>query len=147
MMESDLMKNVQIQQFTSMINSGVLTGEPLNQTQMVAYLTREQNELLQLPEQLQISFEDESEIARYLAPLKDYVGIRQEMQVKDQSFISVTLPINSDRHLLALVKVELIIDQNDEDKQMTSQDVKALVSALQLEASRVMTQIVYAQAH
>ena len=83
MMESDLMKNVQIQQFTSMINSGVLTGEPLNQTQMVAYLTREQNELLQLPEQLQISFEDESEIARYLAPLKDYVGIRQEMQVKD----------------------------------------------------------------
>ena len=82
-MESDLMKNVQIQQFTSMINSGVLTGEPLNQTQMVAYLTREQNELLQLPEQLQISFEDESEISRYLAPLKDYVGIRQEMQVKD----------------------------------------------------------------
>ena len=59
----------------------------------------------------------------------------------------MTLPINSDRHLLALVKVELIIDQNDEDKLMTSQDVKALVSALQLEASRVLTQIVYAQAH
>ena len=50
---------------------------------MVAYLTREQNELLQLPEQLQISFDDESNISRYLAPIKDYVGFRQEMQVKD----------------------------------------------------------------
>lgn len=77
---------------------------------MVAYLTREQNELLQLPEQLQISFEDGSDISRYLAPLKDYVGIRQEMQVKDQSLISVTLPINSDKNLLAFVKIELVID-------------------------------------
>ena len=59
------------------------------------------------------------------------------MQVRDQCFVSVTLPINSDNNLLALVKIELIISEEDEDKQMTSQDIKALVSALQLEASRV----------
>ena len=44
-------------------------------------------------------------------------------------------------------QMEMTIDQADEDKQMTSQDVKALVSALQLESSRVLTQIVYAQSH
>ena len=69
--------------FTSMINSGLLTGEPLSSSDMVAYLTREQNELLQLPEQLNITLEDGSDIARYMAPLKDYVGTRQEMQVKE----------------------------------------------------------------
>ena len=97
---------------------------------MIAYLTREQNELIQLPEQLQISFDAEDDLARYIAPLKDYVGTRQEMQVKDQVFVSVTLPINSDNHLLGLIKMEFIISDEDEDKQVTSQDVKALISAL-----------------
>ena len=68
------------------------------------------------------------------------------MQVRDQCFVSVTLPINSDNNLLALVKIELIISEEDEDKQMTSQDIKALVSALQLEASRVLSQNVYSHA-
>ena len=68
------------------------------------------------------------------------------MQVRDQCFVSVTLPINSDNNLLALVKIELIISEEDEDKQMTSQDIKALVSALQLEASRVLSQNVHSHA-
>ena len=130
--------------FTSMINSGLLTGEPLSSSDMVAYLTREQNELLQLPEQLNITLEDGSDIARYMAPLKDYVGTRQEMQVKEQTNISVSLPINSERNLLALVKIELAINQDDEDKQTTAEDIKALVNALQLDASRILTTIVYA---
>ena len=87
---------------------------------MVAHLTREQNELIQLPEQLQISFDAEDDLARYLAPQKDYAGARQEMQVRDQCFISVTLPINSDNNLLALVKMDLLISEEDIDKQMTS---------------------------
>ena len=133
------MKNVEITRLASMLNSSLLTGELLSQGQMIAYLTREQNELIQLPEQLQISFDAEDDLARYIAPLKDYVGTRQEMQVKDQVFVSVTLPINSDNHLLGLIKMELIISDEDEDKQVTSQDVKALISALQLEASRVLS--------
>ena len=124
------MNNVEITRLASMLNSSLLTGELLSQGQMVAYLTREQNELIQLPEQLQISFDAEDDLARYLAPLKDYDGTRQEMQVKDQVFVSVTLPINSDNHLLGLIKMELIISDEDEDKQVTSQDVKALISAL-----------------
>ena len=68
------------------------------------------------------------------------------MQVKDQVFVSVTLPINSENQLLGLLKMELIISDEDDDKQVTSQDVKALISALQLEASRVLSQNVYTQA-
>jgi hypothetical protein len=42
------------------------------------------------------------------------------MQVKDQVFVSVILPINSDNHILGLIKMELIISDEDEDKQITS---------------------------
>lgn len=69
-----------------MINSGVLSGQPLAQAQMIAYLTPEQNEFLQMPEQLDIRFsptEQELQVARYQAPASDYVGVRQEMQVRD----------------------------------------------------------------
>jgi len=65
-----------------------------------------------------------------MAPLKDYVGIRQEMQIKEQINISVSLPINSEKNLLALVKMELAINPDDEDKQTTAEDVKALINAL-----------------
>ena len=69
--ESDLMGDkVQITSFTCMLNEGLLTGEPLNQAQMYAYLTPEQNELLQMPERLDIHFEPTEEgrqVAKYQA--------------------------------------------------------------------------------
>ena len=37
-----------------MLNSGLLSGQPLVQAQMIAYLTPEQNEFLQMPESLDI---------------------------------------------------------------------------------------------
>ena len=39
-----------------MLNSGILSGQPLGQAQMIAYLTPEQNEFLQMPERLDIQF-------------------------------------------------------------------------------------------
>ena len=44
--DSELMRGVEITRFASMMNSSLLTGELLSQGQMVAYLTREQNELI-----------------------------------------------------------------------------------------------------
>ena len=54
--ESDLMTQTQVLNFTMMMNSGVLSGQPLAQAQMIAYLTPEQNEFLQMPERLDIQF-------------------------------------------------------------------------------------------
>ena len=39
-----------------MLNAGLLTGQPLNQAMMYAFLTPEQNEILQMPERLDIQF-------------------------------------------------------------------------------------------
>ena len=52
--ESDLMGQVQVINFSVMLNSGILSGQPLSQAQMIAYLTPEQNEILQMPERLDI---------------------------------------------------------------------------------------------
>lgn len=53
---SELMQNVDIEQFATMINSGLLSGAPLTQTSLIAYLDREQNALLLMPEDLKIEF-------------------------------------------------------------------------------------------
>ena len=42
----------------------------------------------------------------------------------------MSLPINSEKNLLALVKIELAINQDDEDKHSTAEDIKALINAL-----------------
>jgi hypothetical protein len=39
-----------------MLNSGLLSGAPLTQTNLIAYLDREQNALLLMPEDLKIEF-------------------------------------------------------------------------------------------
>ena len=49
--------------------------------------------------------------------------------------------------MLALIKMEMVISDEDTDKQSTVQDVKALVATIQLEAQKSLTQIVYAQAN
>ena len=72
--------------FTAMLNTGVLSGQPLAQAQMFAYLTPEQNEFLQMPERLDIQFapsDDQPALARYQAPASEYSQVRQEMQVVD----------------------------------------------------------------
>lgn len=70
-----------------MLSEGLLTGQPLAQAQVFAYLTPEQNEFLQMPDSLDIQFSPSSvpnsQIARYQAPASEYASIRQEMQVKD----------------------------------------------------------------
>jgi len=43
--------------------------------------------------------------------------------------------------------MEMVISDEDTDKQSTVQDVKALVATIQLEAQKSLTQIVYAQAN
>ena len=43
--------------------------------------------------------------------------------------------------------MELAINSDDEDKHTTAEDIKALINTLQLDASRILTTIVYAQAH
>ena len=53
---SDLLNGAQVVSFSAMLNQGVLTGQPLAQAQMFAYLTPEQNEILQMPERLDIQF-------------------------------------------------------------------------------------------
>ena len=60
--------------------------------------------------------------------------MRQEMQVIDQRRVSVVLPVRSEKNLLALLKLELALDEEDTDKQSTVQDIKALMAAVQLEA-------------
>ena len=69
------------------------------------------------------------------------------MQVRDQRSISVVLPVCSDKNLLALIKMEIVLSEEDPDKQATVQDVKALLAAIQLETQRALTQIVFAQAN
>jgi hypothetical protein len=55
-----------------MVNSGLVTGAPLTQATLIAYLETEQNTLLQMPEDLKIEFPDPNALTRYEAPLKDY---------------------------------------------------------------------------
>ena len=53
---------------------------------MIAYLTPEQNQLLQMPERLDIQFsptEAEHQVARYQASVSEYSQVRQEMQIRD----------------------------------------------------------------
>ena len=66
--ESDLMEQVQVTAFSCMMNSGLLTGQPLNTAHMFAFLTPEQNEFLQMPERLDIQFaptEGREQVAKY----------------------------------------------------------------------------------
>lgn len=80
------MNQAQVLNFTVMVNSGLLSGQPLVQAQMFAYLTPEQNQFLQMPERLDIQFaptEDQLQVARYQAPAAEYCQVRQEMQVRD----------------------------------------------------------------
>ena len=86
---------------------------------MYAYLTPEQNELLQMSERLDIHFEpteDGRQIAKYQALASEFSQVRQEMQVKEQQEISVTLPVCTEKNLLALIKLELVISEADMDK-------------------------------
>ena len=46
----------------------------------------------------------------------------------------MVLPVRSEKNLLALLKLELALDEEDTDKQSTVQDIKALMAAVQLEA-------------
>ena len=48
------MTNVDIEQFATMVNVGLLYGAPLTISNLVAYLDQEQNELLEMPEDLKI---------------------------------------------------------------------------------------------
>ena len=73
------MNNVNIEQFGMMINSGLLSGAPLTTASLVAYLDQEQNSLLEMPEDLKISFKDPNSLARYEAELKDYILMKQEI--------------------------------------------------------------------
>lgn len=62
-----------------MVNSGLITGAPLTQATLIAYLESEQNTLLQMPEDLKIEFPDPNSLTRYEAPLKDYQSMKQEI--------------------------------------------------------------------
>lgn len=137
------MQHVDIDQFATMINSGLLSGAPLTQTNLIAYLDREQNSLLSMPEELKIVFQDPNALSRYEAPLKDYSSMKQEIQVTGQK-ISVKLPIFSEKALLAVVRMELTVSDEDPDLQTTIQDVKALAIALATETSKVLSQVVFA---
>ena len=57
------------------------------------------------------------------------------------------LPICSEKNLLALMKLEMALNEEDTDKQSTVQDVKALVAALQLERQKALSQIVFGQSN
>ncbi len=129
-----------------MLSEGVLTGQPLAQAQVFAYLTPEQNEFLQMPESLDIQFtpsDGNSQIARYQALATEYASVRQEMQVKDQQNISVVLPVCTDSNLLALMKIEIVLDEEETERQQAVQDIKALIAAIQLETQKALTQIVF----
>lgn len=62
-----------------MVNTGLVTGLPLTQASMVAYLEPDQNTLLEMPEDLKIEFPDPNALTRYEAPLKDYSTMKQEI--------------------------------------------------------------------
>ena len=108
------MQHVDIDQFATMVNSGLLTGAPLTQSNMIAYLDKEQNALLLMPEDLKIVFQDPNALSRYEAPLKEYSTMKQEIQVQGQ-LLSINLPIFSDKSILAMVRMELTISEEDSD--------------------------------
>ena len=43
---SDLINNVNIEQFATIINSGLLSGAPLTTSNLIAYLDQDQNNLI-----------------------------------------------------------------------------------------------------
>ena len=96
------MQNVDIEQFATMVNFGLLSGAPLTQTNLIAYLDREQNALLLMPEDLKIEFQDPNALTRYEAPLRDYSSMKQEIKVAGPN-ISIRLPVSSEKALLAVI--------------------------------------------
>lgn len=97
-----------------MVNIGLLSGAPLTQSSLVAYLDPEQNTLLAMPEDLKINFQDPNALARYEASAKDYALMKQEIQISG-SKISVKLPIYSEKALLTVVRAELTVSEEDQD--------------------------------
>ena len=59
----------------------------------------------------------------------------------------MVLPICTDANLLSLVKLEILLDEEDADKAQTVQDIKALLAAVQLQTQKALMQIVFAQAN
>ena len=57
------------------------------------------------------------------------------------------LPICTEQNLLSLVKLEILLDEEDADKAQTVQDIKALLAAIQLQTQKALMQIVFAQAN
>lgn len=143
---SELMQHVNIDQFATMVNSGLLSGAPMTQTNLIAYLDKEQNALLLMPEDLKIVFQDPNALARYEAPIKEYTSMKQEIQVSGNN-MSIKLPIFSEKALLAVVRIELTVLEEALDLSATVQDIKALTGALAIETQKVLSQVVFAQSH
>ena len=73
--QSDLTDHVSLDTFAFMMNHGILTGEPLTQTPMFAYLTKEQNSHLQMPMSLQSeNSADGLDLMRLQAPVEEYLN-------------------------------------------------------------------------
>ena len=83
-------------------------------------------------------------IMRLQAPVEDYLNERHEIKIKDKKFIQANLLICSNKNLLALAKLEMTIRDECEDYDITGHDVKALLTTIQLEASKCLQQVVYA---
>ena len=56
----------------------------------------------------------------------------------------MVLPICTEHNLLALLKIEIVLSDEDADKVSTVQDVKALMAAIQSEVQKSLVQVVFA---
>ena len=87
---------------------------------------------------------ENSKLMRLQAPVEEYLNERHEIKIKDKRFIQANLLICSNKNLLALAKLDLTIRDECDDYDMTGHDVKALLTTIQLEASKCLQQVVYA---
>lgn len=67
-----------------------------------------------MPEDLKIQFPDPNALTRYEAQLKDYLTMKQEIQVTGRK-VSIRLPVYSEKSLLAVIRAELSVSEEEAD--------------------------------
>ena len=65
--------------------------------------------------------------------------------MQDNKHVQATLLLCSNKSLLGLAKVEMTIKDECDEREITAHDMKALLTSIQIEASRSLHQIIYAQ--
>jgi len=71
-----LKKSYELKTFALAFNTALVNGESMELTSMVAYLTPDENRLLEMPDDISSSL---SAVDRYEAPVSNYITQKQEL--------------------------------------------------------------------